>query len=83
MRVSKKTLVLPVMVFVGLAFSTVPLIGLTGCGSLFGPDCSAATSSLAECQDCVGIERLGGGTIKTPCENFSFAIDQTCECDRF
>ena len=29
MRVSKKTLVLPVMVFVGLALGTVPLIGLT------------------------------------------------------
>jgi hypothetical protein len=71
--------VLLALVIAGLALG--PFLALTGC-ELFG-DCSDATSSLRECEDCVGIEHRSDGSVWTPCEHFEFTEGETCECEYF
>jgi hypothetical protein len=43
-------------------------------------NCDSKASSLAACYDCVGIQDVGGGMIKTPCQEFTFTEGKTCRC---
>jgi hypothetical protein len=71
-----RSLAILILLVVGVAL--VPFFGLTGCGLL--EPCSDATSSLKECEECVGVEYRADGSKWIPCGSFKFEVNKTCQC---
>jgi|WetSurSiteA1Bulk_404760.scaffolds.fasta_scaffold174703_2 hypothetical protein len=62
-------------IVLGLALAGLQLAG--ACSS--EKNCDGQASSIGACYACVGIQDQGG-TLRTPCKDFTFEQGKTCRC---